>query len=35
LAEGGALVIGIHEFLPQGVAGIRPWSERLRVFERC
>jgi chemotaxis protein methyltransferase CheR len=28
----GALVIGSHEALPEGVAGLVPWCERLGVF---
>jgi len=34
LRTGGALVIGIHEQLPQTAVGVRPWSARLRIFEK-
>lgn len=34
LRTGGVLVIGIHELLPPDVAGVRPLSGRLRVFEK-
>lgn len=34
LRVGGALVIGIHETLPQIPVGIRQWSDRLRIFEK-
>lgn len=34
LRKGGALVIGIHEQLPQSAVGIRVWSERLRIYEK-
>lgn len=34
LRTGGALVLGIHEQLPQTGAGLRLWSERLRIFEK-
>jgi chemotaxis protein methyltransferase CheR len=29
---GAALVIGIHERLPDGVTGFTVWSERLRIY---
>lgn len=32
--EGGALVIGIHESLPDRVKGFLPWHEKLRVFRK-
>jgi chemotaxis protein methyltransferase CheR len=28
----GALVIGIHERLPDGITGLAPWSDRLRIY---
>jgi len=34
LRIGGALVIGIHESLPDGVAGLAPWSSAGRVYRR-
>lgn len=33
LKREGALVIGVHENLPENVAGLRVWSERLRIFQ--
>jgi chemotaxis protein methyltransferase CheR len=33
LRDEGALVIGIHENLPEAIAGFRPWSDRLRVYQ--
>ena len=35
LKKGGALVLGIHEELPEEVLCIRSWSERLRIFEKA
>jgi chemotaxis protein methyltransferase CheR len=32
MQAGGALVIGIHEQLPDGIAGFTAWSERLRIY---
>jgi chemotaxis protein methyltransferase CheR len=32
LLPGGALVVGIHESLPQGAAGFTPWSQKLGVY---
>jgi len=34
LRMGGALVLGIHENLPDNASGVESWSERLRVFEK-
>jgi chemotaxis protein methyltransferase CheR len=34
LQAGGALVIGQHEALPQGVAGFRPWFPRLGIYRK-
>lgn len=34
LRKGGALVLGIHEQLPENVVAVRAWSERLRIFEK-
>jgi chemotaxis protein methyltransferase CheR len=34
LRIGGALVIGIHESLPEGVAGLAPWSGARSVYRR-
>ncbi len=34
LRENGAFVIGAHEALPPGLAGLTPWSESLGVFRR-
>lgn len=34
LQPGGALVLGIHEQLPQEAAGFETWSERLRIFRK-
>jgi len=30
----GALVIGIHENLPEDVSGFKPWSEKLRIYQK-
>jgi len=35
LQPGGALVIGLKERLPSGVAGIHPWVPDLRIFRRA
>ena len=35
LTPGGALVLGIHEQLPEGITGFESWSEKLRVFRKC
>ena len=35
LTPGGALVLGIHEQLPEGLTGLEPWSQKLRVFRKC
>ncbi len=32
MSTGGALVIGIHEQLPEASAGFTPWSDRLRIY---
>jgi chemotaxis protein methyltransferase CheR len=32
MSTGGALVIGIHEQLPDGMSGFTPWSDRLRIY---
>lgn len=34
LRKGGALVLGIHEQLPENVVGVKVWYERLRIFEK-
>jgi chemotaxis protein methyltransferase CheR len=34
LRPGGALVIGLHEALPQPASGLAPWPEARAVFER-
>ena len=34
LRRGGALVLGIHEQLPENVVDVKVWSQRLRVFEK-
>ena len=32
--QGGALVTGIHECLPQDVAGFTPWHEKFRIYRK-
>lgn len=34
IQSGGALVIGIHEELPEDTKGFRLWSDRLRIFRK-
>lgn len=34
LVPGGALVVGIHETMPDSVPGIMPWQARLGVYRR-
>lgn len=34
LVPDGALVIGIHEGLPEGAGGFREWSSRLRIYRK-
>lgn len=34
IGPGGALVLGAHEALPEGVGEFTPWSPELRVFRR-
>ncbi len=34
LRVGGALVLGIHEQLPDGSVGFEPWSAKLRIFRK-
>lgn len=34
LMKGGVLVLGVHETLPEGVAGFAPWSKRLCTFRK-
>jgi chemotaxis protein methyltransferase CheR len=34
MGSGGALVIGIHEDLPENINGLDVWSDRLRIFRR-
>lgn len=34
LRPGGALVIGLKERLPDGVPGVEPWDQNLRIFRR-
>lgn len=34
LHAGGALVIGAHEHLPDGVAGLVPWLENSRIYRK-
>jgi len=34
LVAGGALVLGVHEVLPEGVAGFSEWSKRLVIYRR-
>ncbi len=33
IKTGGALVIGVHESLPQGAKGLRVWSDRLKIYQ--
>ena len=35
LRPGGALVLGLKERLPDGVAGIEPWAPELGIFRRA
>jgi chemotaxis protein methyltransferase CheR len=35
IRPGGALVLGNREAPPAGEPGFSPWSQRLRVFQRC
>lgn len=34
MQTGGALVIGVHENLPEGAKGFREWSARLRIYQK-
>jgi chemotaxis protein methyltransferase CheR len=34
LLPGGAMIFGLSEPFPDGVLGLEPWSERLRVYRR-
>lgn len=34
LRPDGALVIGIHEHLPEGVGGFSEWSAKLRIYRK-
>ncbi|MBW2011172.1 MAG: chemotaxis protein CheR, partial [Deltaproteobacteria bacterium] len=34
LFEGGALVLGIHESLPDGVTGFCPWIPDMRIYRK-
>jgi len=34
LFEGGALVLGIHESLPDGVTGFCPWIPNMRIYRK-
>ncbi|MDH3859210.1 MAG: methyltransferase domain-containing protein, partial [Gammaproteobacteria bacterium] len=34
LKPDGALVIGIHERLPEGVGGFNEWSAKLRIYRK-
>jgi len=34
LHPGGALVIGIHEKLPDGLAGLEPWNEKRAIYRK-
>lgn len=34
LIKGGALVLGVHETLPQGFSGLAPWSKRLPIYRK-
>jgi len=34
LKKGGALVLGIHEQLPQETVGMKVWSEHLRIYQK-
>jgi len=35
LHEGGALIIGGHESLPEGYSGFCPWSGQRAIFQKC
>jgi chemotaxis protein methyltransferase CheR len=34
IGQGGALVLGAHERLPESTRGFVPWSEAFRVYRR-
>lgn len=34
LHEGGALAVGVHEALPEGVQGLRPWGEGRGIYRK-
>jgi chemotaxis protein methyltransferase CheR len=34
LADGGVLMIGVHEALPAGVGGFYPWNSRLGIYRK-
>lgn len=34
LAEGGFLVLGIHETLPEGVVDLQPWDRHNRIYKK-
>lgn len=34
LKPGGALIIGIHETLPEGLSGLEAWSQRLGIYRK-
>lgn len=34
LRPGGALVIGVHESLPEGLAGLEPWPDTRAIFRK-
>ena len=34
LRPGGALVISVHEGLPEGIRGIEPWSQRFGIYRK-
>ena len=35
IKPGGALVIGVHEDLPEDVGGFGEWSARLRIYRKA
>jgi chemotaxis protein methyltransferase CheR len=35
LRPGGALVIGIHEHLPEGVSEFTEWSAKLEIYRKA
>lgn len=35
LVDGGALIIGGHESLPEGYSGFRPWPGQRAIYQKC